>query len=376
MVGASIIIPCKEIDRYTLQCVEACNHLDYDGEVEAIVVPDRYREVEGARVIPSGPVSPGAKRNLAMRSAKGEVFAFIDSDAYPRQDWLKNAVRRLGEADAVGGPAVTPPSDSFAQTAGGCVLSSPLMGGLSSRYKPSPDSSSVDLLHSVNFVVKRGVIEGVGGWDERYWPGEDTLLCAKLRAEGKRLLHAGDVVVYHHRRPLFRAHAKQVGAYGLYRGYFARKYGDGFVRPIYFAPAALVAYLVAGAASCALFPPFLPLYAASLIAYGLASLVSSGLACGWGALGASPVASEDEKGVGEVVGEAGAEKGEGLVREGGGAAAASGSPHPKPAPSGIRPRPGAWGRAKLLAWVTAGTFLTHLVYGFEELKGFIWGVGK
>jgi len=92
-----------------------------------------------------------------MRMARGDVFAFIDSDAYPRPDWLRNAVRRLAEADAVGGPALTPPSDSFAQRAGGCVLSSPLMGGLSARFRGSPRVAEVDLIliETKTPVVKR-----------------------------------------------------------------------------------------------------------------------------------------------------------------------------------------------------------------------------
>jgi glycosyltransferase involved in cell wall biosynthesis len=327
----SIIVPCKRVDEYTLECVERCLQLDYEGGFEVLVVPDEFEgELRGARVIPSGPLPPGAKRNLAMRMARGDVFAFIDSDAYPRPDWLRNAVRRLAEADAVGGPALTPPSDSFAQRAGGCVLSSPLMGDLSARFRGSPRVAEADLLHSVNCVVRRGVIESVGGWDERHWPGEDTLLCARLRAAGRRLLHAGDVVVYHHRRPLFAAHARQVGAYGRYRGFLARRYGDGLVRPIYFAPAALLIYLAAGAAASALWRAFLPIYAASLIAYALALLAGSAMACRWS---------------GDLGG----------------------------ADPGARGFPRA---VKLLLFVAAGTLMTHMVYGAEEIVGALRGVGR
>src|SRR3989344_4471437 len=38
---------------------------------------------------------PGDKRDFALRYAKGEICAFIDDDAYPNKNWLKEAVRQF-----------------------------------------------------------------------------------------------------------------------------------------------------------------------------------------------------------------------------------------------------------------------------------------
>ncbi len=92
----SVIIPCKGIDRYTEECVEKClNNLDYKN-VEIIVLPDKKDnpsiEDNRVKVIPTGEKTPGAKRNIGIKNSHGDVVAFIDSDAYPERDWLKNAM--------------------------------------------------------------------------------------------------------------------------------------------------------------------------------------------------------------------------------------------------------------------------------------------
>ncbi len=88
----SIIIPCKEVDNYTRECIEYCKRLDYSN-FEIILLPDTFPQtIDGVKVIPTGSVSPGVKRNKGVETANGEFCAFIDNDAYPRSDWLTNAL--------------------------------------------------------------------------------------------------------------------------------------------------------------------------------------------------------------------------------------------------------------------------------------------
>jgi len=53
--------------------------------------------------------------------------------------------------------------------------------------------------------------------------------------------------VWHHRRPGLAAHLKQVGAYGLHRGYFARKYPETSFKPLYFIPSAFLLFVILSA---------------------------------------------------------------------------------------------------------------------------------
>jgi len=78
----SIIIPCRDIDHYVREYVRCYGELDY-GDFEIIVLPDHARDEteDGVRVVPTGPVLPGTKRNIGAHNARGELLAFIDSDA-------------------------------------------------------------------------------------------------------------------------------------------------------------------------------------------------------------------------------------------------------------------------------------------------------
>jgi cellulose synthase/poly-beta-1,6-N-acetylglucosamine synthase-like glycosyltransferase len=221
--------------------------LDY-GDFEIILLPDDVGEkVEGIRIIATGHVTPGAKRNIGIVNSHGEICAFIDSDAYPRTDWLSSAVKYFVDPKVagVGGPGLTPEEDGVMQKASGHILSSFMVGSLSSRYRAGHSFESDDV-HSCNFVVRKSVLKEVGGWNEKYWPGEDTLICLAIKRLGKKLVEASDVVVYHHRRPLLAPHLKQVSRFGVHRGFFARRFKGNSFKLAYFLPSLLLLSLFAG----------------------------------------------------------------------------------------------------------------------------------
>jgi len=265
----SIIIPCKNIDKYTVECVRKCKELDYEN-YEIILLPDSSNEeIEGVKVIPTGEATPGKKRNVGTKHAEGEIIAFIDSDAYPRKDWLKNAMKYFNDPMVAGvsGPGITPDEDSLLQKASGHVFSSFMVGGLSARYRVKRTLESDDV-HSCNFVAREEVLKEVGGWNEKYWPGEDTLICLTIRKAGKKLIEASDVVVYHHRKPLFKPHLRQVAGFGLHRGFFFKKFPENSRKITYLLPSILIVYLLlCGAASLFLDHILAALLTLSVIAY-------------------------------------------------------------------------------------------------------------
>ena len=243
----SIIIPCKDVDDYTRECIEYCRRLDYPN-FEIILLPDYSTEaIDGVIIIATEPVPPGIKRNIGVKNSTGEFCAFIDNDAYPRSDWLTSALKYFEdpEVGGVGGPGLTPEADGVMQKAGGYVLSSFMVGNLSSRYKTKSCFESDDI-HSCNFIARKTVIEAAGGWNEKYWPGEDTLICLAIKKLGKKLVESSDVVVYHHRRSLFKPHLKQVSRFGEHRGFFAKKFPENSAKLTYFFPSLLVFSLIAG----------------------------------------------------------------------------------------------------------------------------------
>ena len=220
----SILVPCKSADRLTRECLSHYAKLEYE-PFEIVLLPDAPCAVEGTKVVPTGSVTPGRKRNIGASVAKGKIFAYVDADAYPREDWLTNAIGHLMEdgVGAVGGPGLTPPDGNNFSLGQDVILSSFLMGGLASRYKRTKELSTDDI-HSVNFVAWRRVIEAAGGWNEKYWPGEDTLISLRLKELDYKQVFAPDVVVYHHRRTTWSGYLRQIWNYGKHRGFFAKRF--------------------------------------------------------------------------------------------------------------------------------------------------------
>jgi cellulose synthase/poly-beta-1,6-N-acetylglucosamine synthase-like glycosyltransferase len=249
-VPVSIVIPLKAPNKNLDECLKHCLELDYT-DYEILVLPDQIAELDypKTRIVPSGAVGPSEKRDLALNYARGEIIAFIDDDAYPVRDWLKNAVKYFDnpEVAAVGGPAVTPDNDSFMQKASGYVLSS-IMGGGSYTYRYIPgEVREVDDYPTCNLLVRKSVMEKIGGFDNKFWPGEDTILCLEItKKEGKKIIYAPDVLVYHHRRHLFRPHLKQIWSYAVHRGYFVKRFPETSLRLSYFLPSLFVIGLAAG----------------------------------------------------------------------------------------------------------------------------------
>lgn len=267
----SIIIPVKEVNAYIMESSEYLRRLDYT-DFEIIIFPDRDSGVKllNTRIIATGPMGPAEKRDLAIRYAQGDILAFLDDDAYPRHDWLKNAVRHFEDegVGAVGGPAVTPHSDNRLQKASGAVFSSRLTSSnYVYRYLPE-GRRDVEDFPTVNLFVRRSIFEALGGFDTSYWPGEDTKLCMDITKKlGLRIVYDPEALVYHHRRPLFLPHLRQVSRYAFQRGYFVKAFPATSRKPGYFIPSLFLFFLISGALFSALSETLLLAYGGAVSIY-------------------------------------------------------------------------------------------------------------
>lgn len=267
----SIVIPVKEINGYILESMRHIRRLDFP-DFEVLILPDRDEgiRIDGARIIPTGETGPSEKRDLASTHASGEILAFLDDDAYPEPRWLASSVRHFAEDDvaAVGGPAVTPGDDSALQRASGAVFSSRLVSSsYVYRYVPTV-RRDVDDYPTVNLLVRKSVFDRLGGFDTSFWPGEDTKLCLDMTVTlGQRIVYDPEALVYHHRRSLFIPHLSQVARYAFQRGSFVRTHPETSLRPGYFVPSAFVAFLVAGPVAAAFSTAAQVVFAAVLAVY-------------------------------------------------------------------------------------------------------------
>ncbi len=250
----SIIIAVKTQSRNLEECVGKCLELDYP-DFEILILPDEpfaSREHTSRckwQVIPTGRVSPAQKRDIALKYAKGEILAFLDDDAYPAKDWLTHAVTHFTDEDiaAVGGPGVTPKEDNLRQLASGRVYSSILVSGRFVYRYISKKRLEVDDLPSCNFLIRKNVFEKLGGFNTNFWPGEDTKLCLDIVQKlGKKIIYEPKAIVFHHRRPLFMPHIRQIANYAYHRGYFVKRYPQTSLKFAYFLPSIFISAALLG----------------------------------------------------------------------------------------------------------------------------------
>ena len=275
----SIIVAVKGDNPNLRECIESCLKLDYP-DFEILILPDNavILNYPKTRVIPTGEVTPPIKRDLALSQASGEIIAFLDDDAYPAEDWLSLALKHFTDPEiaAVGGPAVTPETDSLMQKASGRVYSSYLMSGqYVYRYLPRPQRF-VDDYPSCNFLVRKSIMLELGGFNTKFWPGEDTFLCLKIvRDLKKKIIYDPKVLVYHHRRSLFKGHLKQIANYALHRGYFVKRFPETSCKLTYFIPSIFLIGLFIGPALSSLSLVFKLSYISTVIFYLILVFISS-----------------------------------------------------------------------------------------------------
>jgi len=192
----SIIIPTKIIDTYAKRCIESCEKLPEDKEI--LVITDEIC-----------PGFPAGKRNYAMQIAKGDIYAFIDSDAYPSKDWLKKALYWLQCYPAVCGPGILPPCAPFSER-----VADQVHKWVFCPYRVTSRHPQIVPWHpTFNLLVRKDVANVF----DSYLTGEDDRFCEKIK-EG--IFYHPSILVYHNRRGAFRPLWKQFGTYARHKGAF------------------------------------------------------------------------------------------------------------------------------------------------------------
>ncbi len=243
----SIIIPVVRINDYIYESIRQILNLDFQ-DFEILIFPNitSKEKFSKTKIIPTGKIGPAEKRNLALQYAAGNILAFLDDDAYPQNNWLSQAIKNFQDPRiaAIGGPAITPHTNSIRQKASGVCLASSFVGGISDRYLPGKKRKLVSDWPSVNFLVRQSFFKKIGGFHSQYWPGEDTKFCLDLIQAGGKIIYDPKLIVYHHRRKTFRKHLQQVAGYGIHRGFFAKKLPQTSRKLTYFIPSLFLFFLI------------------------------------------------------------------------------------------------------------------------------------
>jgi len=205
--SVSIIIPVKPGSK--VKALDALRNVDYPAAAVEIIV------AEGK--------CPSRQRNMAAAAAGGDILYFLDDDSIVIPEFLLKAVNHFGNTSvaAVGGPSLTPESDTPLQQAFGLALSSRFgSGGVCNRYrkKGGVRETGDDELILCNLSMRSDVFRAFGGVDERLYPNEENELMDRIRNKGLALVHDPDLAVYRSQRKTFPAFVRQIFGYGKGRG--------------------------------------------------------------------------------------------------------------------------------------------------------------
>lgn len=229
---ASIIIPVLNDWSYTRSALESIKR--YTGEPYEIIVVDN-----GSNVPILNHIKGFCKRNPELRVtyvradknlgfsggcnrgievSRGDLLVILNNDVLVTPGWLESLKKSFRDTRI--GVGIAGPLSNFvagAQLVEDCPLrfESPDridFGALSSyalklRERNWGRYISVPFLIGLCMAIKREVVEEIGGFDERFYPGnfEDNDLCLRARLKGYEALICCEAFVYHFGSKTFKS---------------------------------------------------------------------------------------------------------------------------------------------------------------------------
>ncbi len=238
----SVIIP-RKADESAEAAVQAVLQSDYPQELIEII------EVIGD--------NPSKQRNQGATSARGEIVYFLDNDSIVPPTLFTHVVKHYTDKAlppgspqfyaGVGGPNLTPGTDSFWQKVSGYALASFFAHfKMAARYKPvgALRVTGEQELILCNFSIRREVFLQEGGLNETLYPNEENEFLNRLIKHGHHFLYDPEAAIERSRRKDVRSFIRQLSNYG--RGRAEQILVEGFSGKslLFFLPAGLLGYFL------------------------------------------------------------------------------------------------------------------------------------
>lgn len=209
----SIIVATLNNERTIDECLKAIFELDYPKDFLEIIVVDGCSKDATVKIaqkypvkIVSAPLNAPAAYNYALKMVSNNVLGFIDSDAKVEKEWLNKLVTHLGDpqvAGVSGGIETWNIENPWARSIG---------YDLKNRYARL--KKYVVRVATMNLLMKKSVIEEVGGFDENLPSQYDTDLGFRITSRGYKILFEPSAKCYHFNRPTVSGYFRQQLQYG------------------------------------------------------------------------------------------------------------------------------------------------------------------
>jgi len=218
----SIIIPCRNEEKYIAKCLNSIVRQDYlllcqgfggqaKDNLEVLVVDgmseDRTREILGEyigkypfiRILDNPRKFTNFAWNIGVKKARGEIVILMGAHAGYKKDYISKCVKYLKEynADNVGGAMKTLPSKNtlWAKAIAFCLSS--FFGAGGSWFRTGAKKPRwVDTVFGGCY--KREVFNRIGLFNENLLRSEDMEFNLRLKKAGGKILLVPDIVSYYY----------------------------------------------------------------------------------------------------------------------------------------------------------------------------------
>lgn len=162
-------------------------------------------------------------RNTGYQTARGEIVAYIDDDAYPDPHWLHYLAMTYMTTNfvAVGGPNIAPAGDGKIAD---CIANAP--GG---PVQVLLTDTIAEHIPGCNMSFRKTSLEKIGGFDPRYRAaGDDVDACWRVQAQVGEIGFHPTALVWHHRRDSWPMYWKQQQGYGKAEALLEEKWPEKY----------------------------------------------------------------------------------------------------------------------------------------------------
>ena len=212
-VKVSIVVASYNSQDTIEECLKSILAQNYPKDAFEVIVMDGESKDNTVKIAQQFPIKVLSIRlncpaayNYAMKIVAYPILGFIDADAKVEPDWLKKVTPHLAESEVAGvsGSIETWNIDNpWARSIG---------YELKNRYRRI--GKYTGRIATMNLLLKKSVIEEVGGWDEKLPSQYDTDFGFRMSGRGYKIAYEPTAVCYHFNRPTLKAFYRQQLQYG------------------------------------------------------------------------------------------------------------------------------------------------------------------